>query len=113
MNATKQRFRTLDSALTRIEELEAAGDFTQLKAQVTSLTAELAAKNAEIKILKAAAAGQQTAPAPTQAPATPPAAERPLAEMSKQELADAMDAANARGDKATTDRLWREYSARK
>jgi hypothetical protein len=113
MNTTKQRFRTLDSALTRIEELEAAGDLTQVKAQVSSLTAELAAKNAEIKILKTSAAGQQSAPAPTQAPAIQPAAERPLSELSKRELTVAMDEAGSKGDHASANRFYSEYCRRK
>jgi hypothetical protein len=109
MNATKQRFRTLDSALTRIEELEAgAGDSTQLKAQVSALTAELAAKTAEIRVLKAAAAGQQSAPATTQ----PPTA-KPIDQMSSRELIDACDEATRAGDKAGANRFYRAYSERK
>jgi hypothetical protein len=111
MNATKQRFKTWDATIEALEKLEAgAGDNTQLKAQITSLTAELAARNAEIKTLKSAGSSQQNAPA---APANPPVDQRPLASLSKVELANAMDAANDKGDKPLTDKLWREYSSRK
>jgi hypothetical protein len=109
----KNRFRTLDQARDHIEELEAAGDPTQLKATITSLTSQLAARDAEIRALKAAGSSQQKASSTNPPPASSPAAERPLAELSKRELADLMDEANARGDKAATDKLWREYRSRK
>jgi hypothetical protein len=110
MNATKQRFKTWDATIEALEKLEAAGagDSTQLKAQVTSLTAELAAKNAEIKILKAAAASQQSAPATSQ----PPAA-KPIEQMTLRELIDACDEATRAGDKAGANRYYQAYSERK
>jgi hypothetical protein len=106
---TKQKFRTLDSALSRIEELEAGtGDGINLKAQITSLNAELAAKNAEIKILKAASAGQQSAPATSQIPVT-----KPIDQMSSVELTVACDEAAQAGDKAAADLYFQAYQARK
>jgi hypothetical protein len=106
---TKQKFRTLDSALTRIEELETAGDDSNLKAQITSLTAELAAKTAENKLLKAAFAGQQSAPSGT----SPLPATKPIESMELSELIAACDSAAAAGDKSEANRFYRAYTERK
>jgi hypothetical protein len=98
----KQRFRTLDSALTRIEELEAgAGDITQLRSQI-------AAQAAEIKALKVAAAGQQSAPATSQPPAG-----KTIDQMSLRELAGRSDEAAQAGDQAEANRFYRAYSERR
>jgi hypothetical protein len=102
MNATQTRFKTLDLACQEIERLEQ---------RVVALNAELAASKS-----KAQTPTPPSAPAgvsQTPAAATPPVFERPLASLSKREIVDMMDEANARGDKAETDKLWREYSARK
>jgi hypothetical protein len=110
MNATKERFKTWDNTFARVEELEAAGpdDSTHLRAQVARLNAELAARNAEIKVLKAAAAGQQRAPPTNQPPAV-----KPIDQMTTRELVDACDEATQAGDKAAADRFYRAYQARK
>lgn len=102
----RKRFRTLDSACQHIEALEG---------QIVTLNAALASRaTAPAKAqTPAPPVNQQNAPATTQRPVSLPAVERPLAELSKRELADLMDAANASGDKATTDKLWREYRTRK
>jgi hypothetical protein len=104
MNATKERFKTWDNTLARVDELEAAGpgDTTQLRAQIASLTAELAAKNAEIKALKTAAVGQQTAPASNQAPAA-----KPIDQMTSEELTIACDQAAQAGDHAAANGFYR------
>jgi hypothetical protein len=110
----RPRQRTLAQAEDRISELLSAGDPVQMKAQIITLTSQLAAKDAEIKALKTAGSSQQSAAAPatSQTPANPPAGERPLASLSKVEIADLMDEANAKGDKVLTDKLWREYCTR-
>lgn len=106
---TEQKFRTLDAALTRIDELEAAaGDGTTLRAQNSALTAELALRNIEIKALKVASAGQQNAPVTTQTPAT-----KPIDQMSSVELTIACDQAAQAGDKAAADQFYRKYETRK
>lgn len=107
---TKQRFKTWDATIQALETLEAAGpgDSTQLKAQVSALSVELAARNAEIKALKAAAAGQQSAPATNQPPAV-----KAIDEMTLRELADRSDEAAQAGDQAAANRFYRAYSERK
>jgi hypothetical protein len=110
MNATRAKYKTWDATIEALEKLEAAGagDSTHLKAQIATLSAELAAKTAENKALKAAAAGQQNAPVTSQAAAV----ERPLAALSKRELSEVLDTANANGDKAAVAKIWAEYSSR-
>jgi hypothetical protein len=111
MNATttKQKFLTLDAALSRIDELEAgSGDGNQARAQITSLTAELAARNIEIRALKTASAGQQTAPLTTQTPTV-----KPIDQMSSVELTIACDQAAQAGDKVAADQFYKEYETRK
>lgn len=107
MNATepvKTRFKTLTAALEEIERLEK---------QVIALNAALAASKT-VAPTKAQTSIPPTAPAVSQPPAaaTPPPVERPLAELSKRALADAIDLANAQGDKAAVERMWAEYSSR-
>jgi len=104
MNATepvKNRFKTLSTALEEISRLES---------QVVALNAALASKTA------AAAKAQTPAPAVVAnqppAAATPPAGERPLSELSKRELTEVLDRANARGDKTAVAKIWAEYSSR-
>lgn len=106
MNATRAKYKTWDATIEALEKLEAAGagDSTQ----IATLSAELAAKTAENKALKAAAAGQQNAPVTSQAAAV----ERPLAALSKRELSEVLDTANANGDKAAVAKIWAEYSSR-
>jgi hypothetical protein len=109
MNATRERFKSWDNTLARVEELEAgAGDSTQLKAQISTLTTELAARNIEIKTLRAAAAGQRTTSTINQ----PPAA-KPIEQMTSRELVDACDTATQAGDKALANRYYEAHSARK
>jgi hypothetical protein len=115
MNATKERFKTWDNTLARVEELEAgAGDSTQLKVQISSLTAELAARNTEIKLLKTAGSSQQSAaavaPATSQPPTTKPI---DLDQMTLSELARAADEAGLAGDHAKANLYYQAYSARK
>src|ERR1700730_16024047 len=106
MNATKQRFKTRDATLEALERLEATGadDSTKLKAEVSRLTAELAAKNAEIKTLATAGSSQQSAPAPTQ-----PLTTKPISQMSSEELIAAFDSAAAAGNHAESNRFFRQY----
>jgi hypothetical protein len=107
---TKQRFKTWDATIEALEKLEAAGpgDSTQLKAQVSALTVELAARNAEIKALKAAAAGQQSVPATNQPPAV-----KPIDQMTSAELTIACDQAAQAGDHTAANRFYLAYLERK
>ena len=108
MNATTvERPRTLAQAQDRIDELLAAGNPVQLKAQ-------LAAKDAEIKLLKAAGSSQQSAAASAAAPATsqPPAA-KTIDQMSSEELIAACDSAAAAGNHTESNRFFREFETRK
>jgi hypothetical protein len=109
MNATKERFKTWDNTLARVEELESgAGDNTQLKAQVSALTAELGARNLEIKTLRSAVAGQQNAP-----PASQPPAAKSIQQMTLPELIAACDQAAAAGNHLEANRFYRAISDRK
>jgi DNA-binding XRE family transcriptional regulator len=93
--------KTLSSAKDRIAELTA-----ELKAaKATTLPPVAVQKPPAVTVTPA------IAPATSQAAGQPPV-ERPLSQLSKKEIADRMDDANARGDQAETNKLWREYSAR-
>jgi hypothetical protein len=102
MNATapaKNRFKTLSTALEQIEKLEL---------QLVSLNAALASKfqatKAQTSTPPSAPAGVSQTPAAT--------VERPLSGLSKRELTEVLDTANANGDKTAVDRIWAEYSSR-
>jgi hypothetical protein len=103
MNATTtvERPRTLAQAQDRIDELLAAGDPLQLKAQ-------LAAKDAEIKLLKAAGSKQQSAASAAPVNSPPPAA-KPIDQMSSAELIAACDSAAAAGNHVESNRFFRQY----
>jgi len=93
--------KTLTAALDRIEVLTA--ELKELKAaKATTLPPVTVQKPPAVTVR----------PATSQAPANSPANEHPWVSLSKVEIADLMDAANANGDKILTDKLWREYSAR-
>jgi hypothetical protein len=105
-NMTVDQPKTLTAALDRIEVLTA--ELKELKAtKATTLPPVTVQKPPAVPVTL------PNAPATSQTPANPPASERPLASLSKREIADRMDDANARGDKAETNKLWREYCARK
>jgi hypothetical protein len=96
--------KTLTAALDRIEVLTA--ELKELKAaKATTLPPVTVQKPPAVPVT------QPNAPI-SQVPVSPPAGERPLASLSKVEIADQMDDANARGDKQLANRLWAEYSAR-
>jgi hypothetical protein len=101
----KKRFRTLTAAVEEIERLE-----SQVIALNAALAASKTAAPAKVQIPTQATNPAVSQPQPA---ASLPQVERPLADLSRREIADLMDEANARGDKATTDRLWREYCRRK
>jgi hypothetical protein len=97
----RNRFRTLTAACDEIARLEQ---------QVIGLNAAPAASKTKVQIPTLPTTPAVSQP---QLAASPPQVERPLADLSRREIADLMDEANARGDKPTTDRLWREYCRRK
>jgi hypothetical protein len=109
-DTTTERPRTLSEAQDRIDELLQAGDPVQLKAQ-------LAARDAEIKLLKAAGSTtqQRTAPAATSPATSQPPATKPidLDQMTLSELARAADEAGLAGDHAKANLYYQTYSARK
>jgi hypothetical protein len=105
IKTVRDRFRTLTAACDEIVRLE-----QQVIGLNAALVASKTAPPAKVQI-----PAQPTNPAVSQPqPAgSLPMVERPLADLSRREIADLMDEANARGDKLTTDRLWREYCSRK
>ena len=104
---TTERPRTLSEAQDRIDELEAAGDPVQLKAQ-------LAARDAEIKILKAAGSSQQSkTPGATAGANSQPPAAKSLNNYSLSELARAADEAGLAGDHQKASLYYQAYSERK